>query len=87
MGLSSFLVAPGLSALIGGVGFLTVDFAGGGASHHGGGFAVDDHPEVVEVRGDYRYQIPGLLQSEDYPSGVIERTSGAVGCCRSLGGA
>jgi hypothetical protein len=36
-----------MGARIGGVGFVTVDFAGGGAGHNSGGSAVDDHPEAV----------------------------------------
>src|SRR5437764_15460789 len=38
---------------VGGVGFVTVDFAGGGAGYHVGGFAVDDHPKVSVV-ADHR---------------------------------
>src|SRR5215471_8520226 len=33
MGSPSFLGGPGLGAVVGGVGFVTVDFAGGGAGH------------------------------------------------------
>src|ERR1700734_4172166 len=50
-----------------GVGFVAVDFAGGGAGHHGGGLAIDHDPEVV-VLADHG----GGLAGEPMPSSVAE---------------
>ena len=37
---------------MGGVGFVLVDLIGSGAGDHGGGLAVDDHPEGVVLAGN-----------------------------------